>query len=289
MRVRARDVHEHERIVDEAEREQADARNVEHELFFHFEGHVFLRLGLKVLGIREFPLRHEQQHERDRARNGQHGEARGIDLKRCAVRFEEHHQIQQHRAEKRPDLVEHLLDAEALADALLRGGKGQDGVLRGLFDGLAHTLDDEQRARPDPAVLADERERRHGQHVEHVADDRHRPVVLGLVRELAEHVAHRVAHELPEAGDEADRPGRGAQQRQIRAADARRPLVRHVGKQAHDSEQHHERHGLRVFPLLLILHRLSPLSLRPPRWESPPCSADRARRARARTLCAPAP
>ncbi len=54
VRVRARDVHEHERIVDEAEREQADARNVEHELFFHLEGHVFLRLGLKVLGFGNF-------------------------------------------------------------------------------------------------------------------------------------------------------------------------------------------------------------------------------------------
>ncbi len=207
MRIRARDVHEHERIVDKAEREQADARDVEHELLFHFERHVFLRLGLKVLGVRELPLRHEQQHERDRARNGQHRKARGIDLKRRAVRFEKHHQIQQHRAEERADLVEHLLDAEALADALLRGGKGQDRVLRGLFDGLAHALDDEQRARPDPAVLADERERRHGQHIEHVADDRHRPVVPGLIREFAEHVAHRVAHELAEAGDEANRPG----------------------------------------------------------------------------------
>ena len=246
-----------------------------------------------MLGVRELPLRHKQQHERDRTRNSQHGKARGIGLKRRAVGFEEHHQIQQHRAEERTDLVEHLLNAEALADALLRGGKGENGVLRGLFDGLAHALDDEQRARPDPAVLADERERRHSQHVEHIADDRHRPVVLRLVRELAEHVAHRVAYELAEAGDEADRPGRGTQQRQVRAADARRAFVRHVGKQTHDAEQQHERHGLRVFPLLFILHWSSPPSRWPPRWESPPCSppcsAGRARRACARTPRAPAP
>ncbi|MPN26745.1 hypothetical protein SDC9_174170 [bioreactor metagenome] len=77
-------------------------------------------------------------------------------------------------------------------------------------------------------MFANERERGHSQHVHRVADDRQQPIPLGLVRELAKHKPQRVANQLAKAGDEPDgRRGR-AEQREVRPADARGALVRHV-------------------------------------------------------------
>lgn len=256
LRIGARDVHDDDGIVDEAEGKEADARDVEHEFLFHPEGHIFLRLGLKMLGIRELHAREEQQQDRDRPRNGKHGKAAGINRKGRAVGLKEHHEIEQYRARERTDLVEHLLNTEAPSHALLRGGKGHDRVLRGLLDGLAHALDDEKSAGPHPAVLADERQRGDGQDIEKIAEDRHRPVPLRLVREFSEDVAHRVAHELAEAGHKADHARARPQKGKIRPADAGCTLVRHVGKQAHDAKKHDKGHRLRPF-LFFLLHLCS--------------------------------
>ena len=111
----------------------------------------------------------------------------------------------------------------------------------GFFDGLAHALNDEQSAGPYPAVFANECQCGNGQYIEKIAEDRHRPIALRLVRQLTEHIAHRVAHELAESGHKADHARARPQQRQIRAADAGRTFVRHIGKQAHDAKEHDER------------------------------------------------
>ena len=190
LRIGARNVHDDDGIVDEAEGKKADTRDVEHEFLFHLEGHILLRLRLKMLWIRELHAREDQQQDRDRSRDGKHGKAAGINRKGRAVGLKEHHEIEQYRARERADLIEHLLNAEAFSHALLRGGEGHDRVLRGLFDGLAHALNDEKSAGPHPAVLADERQRGDGQNIENIAEDRHRPVVLGLVREFSEDIAH---------------------------------------------------------------------------------------------------
>ena len=183
-------MHDDDGIVDEAEGKKADTRDVEHEFLFHLEGYIFLRLRLKMFWIRELHAREDQQQDRDRSRDGKHGKAAGINRKGRAVGLKEHHEIEQYRARERADLIEHLLNAEAFSHALLRGGEGHDRVLRGLFDGLAHALNDEKSAGPHPAVLADERQRGDGQNIENIAEDRHRPVVLGLVREFSEDIAH---------------------------------------------------------------------------------------------------
>ena len=126
-----------------------------------------------MLWIRKFTARDEQQDERYRTGNGKEGKAGRVDLISRSVRLEKHNEIEKHRADESADLVEHLLNAEALAHALLRGGKGHDGVLRGLLYCLAHALDNEQRTRGDPAVLAHKREQRHGKNIKHVAHDGH--------------------------------------------------------------------------------------------------------------------
>ena len=171
-----------------------------------------------MLRVRELAARDDKENERYRAGDGQHRKAGGVNFKGRALGLEEHHEVQQHRADERADLVEHLLNAEALADALLRCGKGHDGIFRGLLYRLAHALDDQQHAGRDPAVLADEGESGDGDDIQHVADYGHRPILLGLIRQLAEHIAHRVADQLAETGDEAYRRRRSAEQGQVRAA-----------------------------------------------------------------------
>ena len=249
-------MHDDDGIVDEAEGKEADARDIEHEFLFHLEGDIFLRFRLKAFGVRELHAREDQQQDRDRPRNGKHGKAAGIDRKGRAVGLKEHHEVEQHRACERTDLIEHLLNAEAPAHALLRGGEGHDRVLCRLFDGLAHALNDEQSASPYPAVLADECQCGNSQYIEKIAEDGHRPVALRLVRQLAEHIAHRVAYELAESGHKADHARARPQQGKIRAANAGRTFVRHIGKQAHDAKEHDEGHRLRPF-LFLLLHLLS--------------------------------
>ena len=234
-------------IVDEAEGKQADAGDIQDELLLHVEGDVLLGLRLKVLRVGELPPGNQQQDQRDGPGDGQHRKACGIHLEGGAAGFQQHHHIQQHRPQERADLVQHLLDAEALAHPLLGGGKGHDGVLGGLFDGLAHALDHQQGTGPDPAVFSHQGQGRNRQNVQHIPGDGHGPVVLALIRQLAEHIPHGVAHQLPQARNEPDGPGGGPQQGQIRAPDAGRALVGHVRKQADDAEQHDEGHGLGHF------------------------------------------
>ena len=217
------------------------------------EGHILPGLRLKVLRVGEFPPGHQQQDQRNGPGDRQHGKAGGIHPERGAVGFQQHHHIQQHRPQKRPELVQHLLDAEALAHPLLRGGKGHDGVLCRLFDGLAHALDHQQGTGPDPAVLPHQGQGRHRQHIQHIAHDGHRPVALAFVGQPAEYIPHGVAHQLSQARNEPDGPGRGPQQGQIRTPDAGRALVGHVRKQADHAEQHDEGHGLGHF-LFLTAH-----------------------------------
>ena len=68
-----------------------------------------------------------------------------------------------------------------------------------------------------PAVLTHQRQRRNHRDVQHIARYRHRPVLLRLIRQLAENIAHRIADKLAQTGDEAYRRRRCAQQRKIHA------------------------------------------------------------------------
>ena len=200
-------MHDYDGVVDKAEGKEADPGNVENELLFHAEGDVLLGVGLKVLRIGELVLGDEEQDQSDGAGDGQDGEGGGVGLKDGAVGLKQHHQVEEHRPQKGADLIQQLLDAEALADPLLGGGEGEDGVLGGFFDGLAHTLDHQESAGPDPAVFTHQGQGRHGNDVQYVAQDGHGPVAPGLVGQLPEEVTHGVADELAQAGDKADGSG----------------------------------------------------------------------------------
>ena len=275
-------MHDNERVIDEAEGKQTDAGDVENKTLLHAEGDILLGLRLKLFGVGEATAGVEQQQQGDAAGDRQHRKAERVGADGGGIGASEHHQPQQHRPQKGADLVEQLLQTKAAPGPLLGGGKGHDGILGRLFDGLAHALHHQQQAGGDPAVFSHQGQGRHGDDVQYIAQDHHGPVAAGAVGDAPEEVAHRVADEFSQAGDKADGPGRSPQQSQIGAADARSALVGHVRKQADDPEQDQEHHGLGKAGFFLV-HLILPPVLFGSGWGtrpcSPPCCADR---------CAPA-
>lgn len=246
-------MHDDDRVVNKPEGKKTDAGNIQDKLLLHLEGNILLGFRLKMLGFGELAARDDQQDDGYRAGDGKKSEAGGIDLIGRSVGLKEHDKIEEHRTDERTDLVKHLLQAEALADALLRGGKGHNCVLRGLFYRLAHALHDEQRARGDPAVLTHEREQRHRDNIKQVTRDGHGPITLCLIGQLAENIAHGIADKLAKAGDKADGRGGGAEQRKIRPAYAGRALMRHIREETDNAEEDYKQHCLRKL-LFLVFH-----------------------------------
>ncbi len=230
-------MHGDQGIVDKAEGEQADAGDVENEFPLHAEGDVFLGLRLKMLRIGKTPPGQDQKDQGDGAGNGQHRKGEGVSVQRGRIGLEQHGHVQKYGSQKRADLIQDLLQAEAFPNALLGGGEGEDRILGGLFDGLAHPLDHQKGAGPDPAVISHQRQGRNGQHVQNIPHDGHGPVLPAFVCQAPEHIPHGIADQFAQAGDKADGSGRGAQQRKICAPNAGCALVGHVGEQTDDAKQ----------------------------------------------------
>jgi hypothetical protein len=86
------------------------------------------------------------------------------------------------RAEQGAELVERFMHTEnpAITADSLRG-MGQHHIARRIADRLAHPLEDDQDRGGRPAI--DQSERRHGRHLQHIAEDRDGP-------ELARRIGH---------------------------------------------------------------------------------------------------
>ena len=237
-------MHDDQRIVDEAEGKQADAGDIEDKALFHPEGDILLGLRLELFRVGEAAAGIEQEQEGDAAGNCQHRKTQGIGADGGGIGLTQHHQPQQHRPQKGTDLIQKLLEAEAPPGSLLGRRKGHDGVLGRFFDGLAHALDHQQHTGGNPAVFPHQCQGGDGDDVQHIAQNGHGPVAAGAVGDASEDVAHGIADEFPQTGDEPDGSGGSSQQGQIGAPDTGGTLVGHIRKQADAAEQDQEHHGL---------------------------------------------
>lgn len=178
-----------------------------------YERDYIFRLWFKLVRIREFPFRQDKKKQREQARNQQHGKAEAVTFKRRACRLAEQNGVEKYRTKEGANLVEHFLNAKALAHTFLRCSKRHDGVLGRFLDGFAQSLEYQQDAGGNPAVLTDKGQRRHADDIEHIAENRHAPVLTRLIADAAKYIAQRVADELAQTGNKTNRACRSTDNR----------------------------------------------------------------------------
>lgn len=77
-------------------------------------------------------------------------------------------------------------------------------------------------------MLSHQRQCRDRHHIQHIADDRDRPILSRLVRDLSKQITHGVTDQFPQSGEESDRTGGSAHDRQISAPDAGSTFMGHI-------------------------------------------------------------
>jgi hypothetical protein len=172
---------------------------------------------------------HQGEQRRDR-------ENREADAVAAAAPEDQRHQ---QRAEGRSRFVERRVERVDPAGAEGSRRVRQHGLHGRLPDPTADALGEHQHGRRRPGSR--ESQRRHREQVDHVAEERERPVPARAVGDVPRKRPHRISEKLAEARDDARGGGRRAEGGEKRTVQAAAALVRHVREEVDDAEREDER------------------------------------------------
>jgi hypothetical protein len=104
---------------------------------------------------------------------------------------------------------------------------------------VAHRLTDafEENQRGSHVPAPSQGHKRHGRHLDHIADDRDRPELAGPVAEPPRDQAQAVPQQLAKARDDRHDRRTGAEHSEIGPKDPPRALVGEIREKAHDADQ----------------------------------------------------
>ena len=124
--------------------------------------------------------------------------------------------------------IERAVQAKTPAEPGLTARVRQHRVARRDADPPACPLGDDQDNRKLPA--AGQRKERHGQEIDAIANNRDWPIAAGTIAEIARDKPQCVAEELAKSRDKADDRGARSEDAKVRAGDAARAFIGHVGE-----------------------------------------------------------
>lgn len=163
----------------------------------------------------------------------------------------------QQRADDGASLVHDRVQTESPSVPNFLRGPGEQYISRRSTQRLAGTFDDNQDRRGLPVLR--ECERGHGNHVHRVTEKGDGPIGPGAIGEASREEAQAGAQHFANAGNDGNLKCRGAEIPEVRADDAMRALIGHVGEQAYDAKTDDEaQSGTSFVRVVIVRNRLVP-------------------------------